>query len=473
MESVSITARHAQALIEGTADLVLVMGADGVYRGVRVDEPGYLIAPVDQLVGSNVHEMLPTEVADRIMACAERALGLGTVEPIEYDLVINDVLRAFEGRVVASGTDEFLLIVRELTERRRQESELRRLAEELEERVVELGRERDFTRALVRSIPSFLVLLDDDGCVLGLNESIEQVTGYCTDDANGRPFWEALMPEDGWSAAQSMFQALLTADEPGVRELELVTHAGDLLTVEWSGTPVSDQFGLRRVILCGVDVTERVRQEDELRRSRARIVDASDAERKRLERNLHDGAQQHLVVVAQALRLARKEMVDHPERAKELLDRAITSVSTAHADLRELARGLHPALLTERGLVAAIRALALRSSIPVELDLPEDCDGCLAPTIETAAYYVVAESLTNVAKYASATRVAVSVSRVDDRIVVEIADDGIGGADASRGTGLCGLDDRVSALDGTLTVESPPGVGTTVRAEFEAPPRSV
>jgi signal transduction histidine kinase len=211
----------------------------------------------------------------------------------------------------------------------------------------------------------------------------------------------------------------------------------------------------------------------ELAASRLRIVTAADESRRQIERNLHDGAQQHLVVVAQALRLARKEMVDHPERAKELLDRAITSVSTAHADLRELARGLHPALLTERGLVAAIRALALRSSIPVELDLPEDCDGCLAPTIETAAYYVVAESLTNVAKYASATRVAVSVSRVDDRIVVEIADDGSGGADASRGTGLCGLDDRVSALDGTLTVESPPGVGTTVRAEFEAPPRSV
>jgi PAS domain S-box-containing protein len=410
--------------------------------------------------------VLPREVADRIMGCARRARECDSVESVDYELALGGEERAFEGRVAVSGPDEFVLLVRDVTERRRQDEELRRLAGELEDRVAELGRERDFTRTLVRSVPSFLALVDDEGRLLGLNDSLEAATGYVSTEQVGRPFWEPLVPEEQRPAARRLFDALLAERAPARADLDLMTSRGDHLIVEWSGTPVTDQFGLTRVILCGVDVTERVRQDAELRRSRARIVEASDTERQRLQRNLHDGAQQQLVFVSHALRLARSFVEREPVRAAELLDRAIEGMTTAHADLRELARGLHPALLTERGLGAAARALAARSTVPVTVDAPEA--ERFPERVETAAYYVVSEALANVGKYARAMHAHVRIERGDGVLVVEVEDDGIGGADASAGSGLRGLRDRVEALSGTLTVESPAGSGTLLRAELPA-----
>jgi signal transduction histidine kinase len=203
---------------------------------------------------------------------------------------------------------------------------------------------------------------------------------------------------------------------------------------------------------------------EELQASRSRIVEAQASERRRLERNLHDGAQQRLVTLALELRLAESRLEADPERAREMLGRARSELGVAIDELREIARGIHPAVLTDHGLGAALEALAGRASLPVELaELPGER---LPEPIEAAAYFVVAEALTNVVKYAHASQATVSVVRRNGHAVVEIADDGVGGADPGRGSGLRGLADRVSALDGSILIESPAGAGTRLRAEI-------
>jgi signal transduction histidine kinase len=199
----------------------------------------------------------------------------------------------------------------------------------------------------------------------------------------------------------------------------------------------------------------------ELTASRARIVESGDAARRRLERDLHDGAQQRLVSLALRLRVLRSRLGDEASEAPEL-ETASDELDLALEELRELARGLHPSALSEQGLDAALDGLAKRAPLPV--DVETSSGGRLPEPVESAAYFVVAEALTNVAKYARATRASVNVSRADGRLLVEVADDGVGGADPSAGSGLRGLLDRVAALDGTLEVESEPGRGTTIKA---------
>jgi signal transduction histidine kinase len=203
---------------------------------------------------------------------------------------------------------------------------------------------------------------------------------------------------------------------------------------------------------------------DELERSRQRLIEVGLAERRKLERNLHDGAQQRLVSLALNLRLARDRVLRDPDAAVELLTEASGELDSATAELRELARGIHPAVLSDRGLPAALNALAGR--IPVAVEVVETPAARLPPGVEIASYYVVAEALTNVAKYAHAERAAVRVSRGNGSVVVEVSDDGVGGADPRHGSGLRGLADRVAALDGQLEVESPSGHGTTIRAQI-------
>ena len=198
--------------------------------------------------------------------------------------------------------------------------------------------------------------------------------------------------------------------------------------------------------------------------SRARIVEASDAERRRLERNLHDGAQQRLVSVALGLRLVGAKLEHDPAEARVHLAGAQAQLAQGLDELRELARGIHPAVLTDRGLGPAIESLATRSPVPVEIiELPDER---LAGSVEVAAYYVVAEAMTNVAKYAHASRATVSVRRSNGRATITVSDDGVGGADPALGTGLRGLADRVEALNGRLDVESSPTGGTRISAEI-------
>ena len=203
-------------------------------------------------------------------------------------------------------------------------------------------------------------------------------------------------------------------------------------------------------------------QLEEVRASRERIVEAADAERRRVERDLHDGAQQRLVALAMRLDLARQTT----GASAALLDEATTELRAAVAEVRDLARGLHPTILTEAGLGPAIEALAERTNIPVSVEAP---DRRFPANVEAAAYFVVAEALTNVTRYAGATSVRVVVRAEGDTLTIAVADDGRGGADPDGGSGLRGLSDRVAALGGRLAIDSPPDGGTTVRADLPLP----
>jgi signal transduction histidine kinase len=202
----------------------------------------------------------------------------------------------------------------------------------------------------------------------------------------------------------------------------------------------------------------------ELRASRARIVSAGDEERRRLERDLHDGAQQRLLSLGLALQLIRDELGPEANGASELLSEADAELRAALDELRELAQGIHPAVLTEHGLGPALKTLAARSPLPVEIThVP---DRRLPAPVEAAAYFVVSEALANVAKHARASGASVSIGSDDGSLVVEVEDDGVGGAQPRTGSGLAGLADRVHALDGWLTIESAAGCGTRLRAEL-------
>jgi signal transduction histidine kinase len=235
---------------------------------------------------------------------------------------------------------------------------------------------------------------------------------------------------------------------------------------------LADEPGLVRAVAASAALAlenERLEAElrarlDELQTSRSRLVEVSMFERRRLERDLHDGAQQRLVALSLQLGLAKRRLEEGQDvAAGAMLDAARDELARALEELRELARGIHPAVLTDRGLEPALEALAERAPLPVSLDqMPAER---LPAPVEAAAYFVVAEALTNVVKYAGASTAAVRIRRNGSYAVVEVHDDGVGGADPTIGTGLRGLADRLAALDGRLEVHSPPGEGTTVRAE--------
>jgi signal transduction histidine kinase len=270
-------------------------------------------------------------------------------------------------------------------------------------------------------------------------------------DLNGRPFelpWEGssqvatMVARDGRCVAALVHDASLR-DSPEL--LEAVTSAAGLAL---------ENERLHAELLAHVD---------DLRESRARIVEAGDAERRRLERNLHDGAQQRLVAMSLHLRLVESRLAKDPKAAAPIVVQVRDELTEALAELRELARGIHPAILTDRGLAPALEAVAARSSVSVRLTVPDDR---LPPTVEAAIYYVVSEALANVAKYAQASSVVVVVAHTDGGAVVAIADDGVGGADPGGGSGLRGLADRVAALDGRFHVESAPNEGTRIHADI-------
>jgi signal transduction histidine kinase len=204
--------------------------------------------------------------------------------------------------------------------------------------------------------------------------------------------------------------------------------------------------------------------EAELTASRARIVATADDTRRRIERDLHDGAQQQLVSIALQLRAAQSAVPPELDDLASQLDRVVGGLTSAFDELREYARGIHPAILAEGGLGPALRALARRSEVPVELDVR--MSRRLPAPVEVAAYYVASEALANTAKHAGATVVAVEVEEADGGFRISVRDDGVGGADFEGGSGLVGLKDRVEALGGRISVESPRGAGTTIRVEL-------
>jgi PAS domain S-box-containing protein len=370
-----------------------------------------------------------------------------------------------EGRLIAwsttplvdeTGEERRLIHGVDVTERRRQEEELRQ--------------QYDFLVTIGRATPSMLSVVDEDGCVgpHGVSMSFTRRLGHSDRDSIGRRLWELVAPGD----EAKLRNALAETARGSVAEGEgtWFTSGGEELSVAWSVHPVGVLDGQTSYLVCGVDVTEQKRQQEELKRSRARIVETEAAVRRRLERNLHDGAQQRLVSLSVSMHLAQEKLASDPKGAAEILDGASLELALALEELRELARGIHPAILTDRGLALAVEALAERAPLPVEVaTVPEER---LPEQVEAAAFYVISEALTNVAKYAQASLARVSVTCEDGHAVIEVADDGVGGADTARGTGLRGLGDRVEALDGTLVVESPPGRGTRVRAVIPTPATS-
>jgi signal transduction histidine kinase len=214
-------------------------------------------------------------------------------------------------------------------------------------------------------------------------------------------------------------------------------------------------------------VLRNVRLIEDLKTSRQRLVSAQDEERRRLERDLHDGAQQRIVAIALALRMARGLVPADTPDLGDRIDQAAQEIGTALSELREFARGIHPAILTERGLIAALDSLAERSPVPASVVTTLN-ERFPAP-IEATAYFVVSEALANAAKYARSSRVTVSVGAADGELILEVADDGVGGADPARGSGLRGLSDRVAVVEGTLEIDSPPGEGTRLHVRIPVP----
>ncbi len=314
-------------------------------------------------------------------------------------------------------------------------------------------------RALIEALPDLLLRLGADGTYLELGGDLSRLANppETVLGANVRD----LLPA---KVAAQLMGGVATALETGelaTVEYRLRTHLGEERDFELRIAPVAEGEALVVVR----DVTEAREATRELKESRARIVAAGDAAPRRIERNLHDGAQQRLVTVSLHLHLIARRLESAPEAVPDLLEAAQTELALALEEIRELVRGLHPRLLSDQGLGPAIRALAERSLVPVELtELPEER---LGPAVEAAIYYVVAEALANAAKHAQASFVTVRVATEGEWIVVEVTDDGRGGADPN-GSGLCGLADRVAALDGRFAVSSVPGAGTALRAEFPA-----
>jgi PAS domain S-box-containing protein len=322
-------------------------------------------------------------------------------------------------------------------------------------------------RAMLDAALDCIVTMDHLGRIIDFNPAAEQTFGYRAEAIVGCDMAELIIPPELRQRHGRGLARYLATGEAKVldRRLELTGMRAD-------GTRFPVELTITRIDLPGPptftgylrDITDRVAAEAELRASRGRIVEAGDVARRRLERDLHDGAQQRLVELALDLRMARARIEQEPAKARELLDAALEDLAEAAGELRELARGIHPAALTEGGLRPALEGLVGRSTVPAKLvAVPEER---FAAALEATAYFTVAEALTNAARHAAATRVEVEVVRRADRLRVDVRDDGRGGADPAAGSGLRGLADRVAALGGRLDLISPPSGGTTLRAEL-------
>jgi len=256
-------------------------------------------------------------------------------------------------------------------------------------------------------------------------------------------------------------QAVTMLERDGVREAAIV-H--DAILLDDPGLMAAVASAMRLAVE-NDRLTAMVQEQlQEVRASRARIVEAGDLERRRVERDLHDGAQQRLVLLSLELQVARRALGDAGDPAvRRSLDRAAEEALAALAELRDLALGIHPLILTESGLGEAVESLADRTSVDVSVDVGSER---YSPAVEGAAYFVISEALANVTKYAKASKARVRVRGLDDHLSIEIEDDGVGGADPRSGSGLRGLADRLAVLDGTMTIVSPPGGGTRISAQI-------
>ncbi|MGH3081245.1 MAG: GAF domain-containing protein [Gaiellaceae bacterium] len=480
--------RRSRALIDAMPDNMFRIAANGEFLDIQ-ENPASDLGPVEAKIGSSVYDYpVPRELVERVMAAGTRALETGELQTIEWQIGDASNLRHQEGRFMPSGEKEFFLVVRDVTARKQQELERAALhrvalavaAESRPEQVFSLVAE-EIGRALGADSAN-LFRYERDG------EEIVSVGRWNVPGAFSEPDG-ARFPMVGGAAGEIVYTTgqpvrFELADLP--QESEAAEHMRRMGVDSLVAAPITVSGRIWGVITARLNpphkfprgaeerlgaftrlVSLALANEEaraELAASRARLVSAGDEERRRLERNLHDGAQQRLVSLSLSLRLAQAKLGSDPDGARELLAAAGLELNVALEELRELARGIHPAVLTERGLAPALESLAGRSPLPVDLELPQG--ERLPRRVEAAAYYVVSEALANVAKYAGASCVTVKVAQENGYAVVQVVDDGVGGADPKRGSGLRGLIDRVEALDGTLSVHSRLGEGTRIRAEF-------
>ena len=350
------------------------------------------------------------------------------------------------------GRERVLVCGVDVTARERREHDLRSSEERL--------------RATIEASPVAVLEVDLDDRISLWNPAAERMFGWSADEMIGGPLRH--IPDGERERLDELMTRVRSGEIYTGIEGKRLCKDGSLIDVEISAAPIRDASdSVISHLALFADISDRKRQEEELRASRARIVKAGDEARRRLERNLHDGAQQRLVALSLSLRLAQAKVGSDPPAAEAVLESAREELAAALDELRELARGIHPAVLTDRGLAAALEALASRLPIPVEIETPAVE---LPQAVEAAAYYVIAEALANVIKYARASVVNVCVTSNETSARVEVVDDGVGGADPAAGSGLRGLSDRVAALEGTLEVDSPPTGGTRITAEIPLDP---
>jgi PAS domain S-box-containing protein len=334
-------------------------------------------------------------------------------------------------------------------------------------RAAELAASDARQRAILEAALDAVISIDQHACVTYVNSAFEHIFGYRTDEVTGRELAEAIIPPSLREAHRQGFARYLATGQAHVLDRRI-----ELTAIRADGTEFPVEIAITRTEVTGDpaftayvrDITERQRAEHELMASRARLVAASDAARQRVTRDLHDGAQQRLVTTLINLQLAELKWESAPERARELVGLAVRDAKRGMEDLREIVSGIHPAILTQRGLAAAIGSLAAGLPISVQLDMP---DSRLPPPVEASVYFFCSEALTNVVKHAHAASAWVRVKLVEDRCVVEVRDDGIGGAQPrSETSGLNGLRDRIGALNGTVDITSPATGGTVLKASI-------
>ena len=490
LHDAQLAEQRSRALLDAIPDGMLRITRDGMALDIRPDTHSALLGPPEELVGHSVHDLLPSELATRVLDCVRRTLDSGTLNTIEYELTIDGVARWKEARMVPSGQGEVVAMSRDFTEQRRAEAEQQRLGAE------QASLRRVATLVAGNAAPEqvFQTVTEEVCRLLGLRTAVlhrfedaqtSTIVGKFGEPTGRFELGNVVQLETGaalevlrtGAPARSDYTDLVGTGAVELRALGFRGSVGVPITVAgvtWGALvvvlreeevlPLETERRLQAFAeLVGLAVAS-ADARDELAASRLRIIEASDTERRRLERNLHDGAQQRLVALMVGLRLVQAELKSSPDEAGRLLAALTEELSAALTELRELAQGIHPAVLTERGLGAALEVLGSRTPLPVALDvrLPDR----LPEPVETAAYYAVSEALANVVKHSHASRASVRVERPDGLVTVEISDDGVGGADADRGSGLRGLRDRVDTLDGILWLESPPGRGTLIRVEL-------
>ena len=492
-----------RAMLDAAFDAIVVMDGEGTIVGVN--------RAAEEIFGWTAGDLVGQELAARLIPPALREAHRQGVERFmrtgEGDVVGHPVelpaLRAdgsvFPAEIAirqldTAGPPVFTGFIRDLTERHESERELRALGEEQ----AALRRVATLVARSADEAHVFNAVTEEVGRLLGA-QSANMVRFQPDETAVVIGAWSergapdivlgATAPLEGDTAAPRIYRtgkpvrvdSFAGARGPladSLRELGSTTAVGAPVVLDgelWGAVLVRSATGpfppgaehrLQGFAELTTQALANAEAQQQLAASRARIVAAGDAERRRLERNLHDGAQQRLVSMALRLRLARAHVETRPDDARREIAEASEELSHALSELREIARGLHPAILADHGLDAGVHALAGRTPIPVEVCCV--LDGKPPAPVEAAAYYVVAEALTNVARYAHASGVRVSIEQAGGRLEVEVADDGVGGATPAAGgaSGLRGLADRVEALGGRLVVDSEPGQGTSVRAEL-------